>query len=183
MLATIFVSRPTILTPEQEALYEQWRDGLAAFDFLAVTLPRTRPVASPWYELRQAIGQADGAVILGFRQLVVESGCFRPGTAEQASAVGWYASAWNQIEAGLAAMAGLPVLVVPQGDIHEGVFSADVWQGGLYGTEMDVWTAGDGAHDRSLQIWSAAVSRRAETMDERRTTSVPRGPAGPDALP
>jgi hypothetical protein len=158
--AAIFIGRPAVLAPDQEALYGQWLDGLATLHLAAVTIPRSRYAASPWEQLRRVVGQADGALILGFRQIDVESGRFRPGTAEQGPAAGSYAGAWSQIEAGLAVMAGLPVLVAPQGDVREGVFAPNVWRGGLHGTRIDVWTAGDGARDHSLRQWAAAVGRR-----------------------
>jgi hypothetical protein len=163
-LATVFVSRPAVLTPNQEAIYAQWSDGLAALGFSLVTIPRASYAASPWAQLRRALAHANGAVIFGFRQVVVESGSRRPGTAEQESAVGSYGSPWNHIEAGLAAMADLPILVVPEGDAREGVFSADVWRDGVYGAHIDVWTAGEGAQGRSLRDWATAVRRHADSL-------------------
>jgi hypothetical protein len=160
-VAAVFVSRPTVLTPDQQALYRRWMDGLAGLDFAQLTIPRRSYATPPWEQLRRTVNGADGALILGFRQLLVERGSYRPGTSEQQSAAGSYASAWNQVEAGLATMAGLPVLVVPEGAATEGVFARDVWRGGVYGTRMDVWTAGDGDRDPSLRAWATAVGRHA----------------------
>jgi hypothetical protein len=169
--ATVFVSRPAVLTRDQEALCAQWSEGLAGLGMALVTIPRANYAPSPWDQLRDAVGLSDGAVILGFRQAVVEWGCRRPATPEQGSAAGSYASAWNQIEAGLAVMAELPVLVVPEGDTSDGVFSVDVWRDGVYGTQMDAWTAGYGARDPSVRDWAAAVRRRAESSPASESTA------------
>jgi hypothetical protein len=171
-LATVFVSRPAVLTPDQEAMYERWSEGLTALGFALMTIPRTSYTASPWFQLRNAVGGANGAVILGFRQAIVERGRRRPGTPEETSAAGWYASAWSQVEAGLAVMADLPVLVVPEGDASEGVFSTDVWRDRVYGTQMDVWTAGDGSQEPSLREWAMAVRRHAESLRESESTAI-----------
>jgi hypothetical protein len=172
-LVEVFVSRPAVLTPDQETLYGQWLDGLAALGFAPITIPRADYAAPPWHQLRQVVSRASGALILGFRQVIVDHGCRRSGPSKQASAVGSYATAWNQLEAGLAVMAGLPVLVVPEEDVKEGAFAPEVWGSGVYGARMDVWTAGDGARDRSIRAWAMAVSRdaplqpRPRTMDPR----------------
>ena len=147
------------------------RTGLAGLGLALVTIPRASYAPLPWHQLRDAVRLSNGAVILGFRQAVVERGCRRPGTPEQESAAGSYASAWNQIEAGLTVMAELPVLVVPEGDASDGVFSADVWRDGVYGTQMDAWTAGRDALDPSLQDWAAAVGRHAESSPASESTA------------
>jgi hypothetical protein len=161
ILARVFLSRPAVLTRDQETICAQWADGLAGLGLALVTIPRASYAPSPWDQLREAVRRSNGAVILGFRQAVVERGCRRPGTPEQESAAGSYASSWNQIEAGMAVMAELPVLVVPEGDASDGVFSADVWRDGLHGTQMDAWTAGNGARDLSIRDWAVAVRRHA----------------------
>jgi hypothetical protein len=160
---TVFISRPAVLTPDQEAVCARWFDGLAGLGMALTTIPRACYSASPWDQLRNALNGANGAVILGFRHTMVERGSRCAGTPEQESAAGWYASAWNQIEAGLAVMAKLPVLVVPEGDARDGVFSADVWRDGVHGTRMELWTAGAGARDESLRVWATDVCRDAES--------------------
>jgi hypothetical protein len=163
MRPTVFVSRPAVLTPDQEAVCARWCDGLAGLGLALITIPRACYSSSPWDQLRNALSGANGAVILGFRQTVVERGRRCAGTPEQESAAGWYASAWNQIEAGLAVMAKLPVLVVPEGDARDGVFAADLWRDGVYGTQMELWTAGEGARDESLRGWATDVCRDADS--------------------
>lgn len=160
---TVFISRPAVLKPEQEATYAQWSDGLSGLGLALMTIPRAGYSSSPWDQLRDALSGANGAVILGFCQTVVERGHRWAGLPEQAAAAGSYPSAWNQIEAGLAVMAGLPVLVVPDGDSRDGVFSADVWRNGVYGAPMELWTAGEGARDQSLRDWATDVHRDAES--------------------
>jgi hypothetical protein len=157
-LVEVFVSRPAVLTSDQETLYHQWLDGLAALGFAPVTIPRADYAAPPWRQLRQAVTRASGALVLGFRQVIVDGGCRRSEPSEQTAAVGSYATAWNQLEAGLAVMARLPVLVVPEDDVKEGAFAPEVWGNGVYGARMDVWTAGDGTRDQSIRAWAMAVS-------------------------
>jgi len=71
-----------------------------------------------------------------------------------------------QIEAGMAIVSGIPVLVAPEAGVCEGVFARENWIGNVFGTsadevdyaEVDAWasavTAGvaatDGAHETAV---------------------------------
>jgi hypothetical protein len=130
------VSRPAVLSAGQTTAYRRWLDHLAALDFAPSTLTRAEYESIPLEQLRKAIAAADGALVLGFRQLNVEQGVWRPDTTEMTPWSGWLATPWNQVEAALAIMARVPVLVAPEGGVTEGVFSSHVWADGLYGVDL-----------------------------------------------
>ena len=84
------------------------------------------------------VDAADGVLVLGFRQLVIDSAVWRADTAERADVTGEsWTSPWLQIETGMALAAGLPVLVAAEADVHEGVFARDTWTGQLAGTSLE----------------------------------------------
>ena len=111
----------------------------------------------PWGQLRRAVMTADGAVVLGFRQLHVTLGEWRPGTSEARTPAAWYPTPWTQIEAGMAVMAEVPVLVVADAEVSDGVFAPDVWGGRVFGLPAG---ADETARREVLDAWAAAVSAR-----------------------
>jgi hypothetical protein len=84
--APVFISRPAVLTETQQVLESEWSIGIAGLGFAPVAVPRSDYGPWPWQQLRRAIHAADGAVVLGFGQLLVQAGRWRPGTRESASA-------------------------------------------------------------------------------------------------
>jgi hypothetical protein len=159
-LLRIFVSRPSVLTHSQVASYSRWLGELAALGFEATEIERANYAPCPWDQLCDAIRGADGVLVLGFRQLSIEAGCWRPGTPEMVPAAGWHPTPWNQVEAGLAIMAGVPVLIVPDPGINDGVFAPEVWSGSIFGVA--------GTRDDDVTNNSAdAVWRWAEAVRER----------------
>jgi hypothetical protein len=159
---SVFVSRPSVVTQAQRELEKACLTGLAEFGFAPMMLRRDDYASNPWAQLRRAVSAAHGAVILGFRQLRVDRGEWRPDTLEAREVQGWLPTPWNQVEAGLAIMAGLPVLVVPEDGIVEGVFSSDTWGSGVNATTMDLWASPSAPADPSLRAWALAVRRRAQ---------------------
>jgi hypothetical protein len=157
----VFVSRPAVVTSDQSDVEHAWLTGLTQLGFAAVVLQRKDYGSNPWNELREAISSTHGMLILGFRQVQLGHAEWRPGTSEEDEISGWLASPWNQIEAGLGAMADLPVLVAPEEGVTEGIFRSDTWRGEVRATPIDLWASDSSTEDASLQAWALAVHRRA----------------------
>lgn len=157
----IFVSRPSTLTAAQESLEGKWLAGLIGLGFTPNALPRGDYDPDPWTEIREMVEAADGALILGFRQLRLDRGKWRPETPLAAESSGWLATPWNQLEAGMAIMAGLPVLVVPEEGVTEGIFAGDTWTDQVGAAPIDLWDSPDGAGDPALSGWALAVREHA----------------------
>jgi hypothetical protein len=79
---------------------------------------------APLSNVRNAMRGCVGAVILGLSQLVVSGGHWRPGTEDEALVENLcLPTPWNQIEAGLAAGLGLPILAIRADCADSGVFN------------------------------------------------------------
>jgi hypothetical protein len=62
-------------------------------------------------------------MIIGFRQLEVVKGVWRRGTEEELSVEDVaLPTTWNHVEAGMAAMVGLPILFLVECGVAEGLF-------------------------------------------------------------
>jgi hypothetical protein len=134
--ASVFLGVPAVLTARQQSYLEQWLEWLESQSLDVVRLERPAYSQYPWRTLTELISQADGVVLLGFRQLDARTATWRPHTKEEGHPAGWWTSPWLNLEAGLAVMLGLPVLVAPDEGVQEGVFSPDVWGGQVYGTAI-----------------------------------------------
>jgi hypothetical protein len=134
----VFVSRPAELTAAQEELQRRWLTTLSELRFEPFVLRREAYEPVPWGQLRRAMEEMDGALVLGFRQLRVDRGEYRPDTPEARAADGWLATAWNQIEAGIALALGLPLLVIAEEGVEEGIFERETWRDGVYG-DVEAW--------------------------------------------
>jgi uncharacterized protein YjbI with pentapeptide repeats len=109
------------------------------------------PVAGALAEAKRLIAGCAGAVILGFRDIRVATGAWRPGTPEETELKEKsFATMWSQVEAGMAVMAGLPVLVIGDDDVDGGVFDAATSEHGLVRIRMDMTSP-------HLSDWCAAA--------------------------
>jgi uncharacterized protein YjbI with pentapeptide repeats len=122
--AQVFVSRPSTLTPSQQAVWRLIESTLEAVGADVVTFERSDyPPAGVLSDLCRVMADCRGAVILGFRQVEISVGCWRPGTPEERSIDGVAeATPWNQVEAGIAAALRLPVFVIRDSGVTGGVF-------------------------------------------------------------
>jgi len=125
---TIFISRPSQLNRAQEQQLEAvcsilTRSGCK----LEQLLPAQYDQTSVLTNLTKRVSACQGLVAFGFSSLHIEQGSFRPST-EQSSTVHdvSLATAWNHVEAGMAIMQKIPVLLLSDAGVCEGVFDPTV---------------------------------------------------------
>lgn len=59
----------------------------------------------------------------GTKQTFIKEGVYRPGmNGERTINGGWLSTPWNEVEVGMATMAGIPILLVKDDDIEDGIF-------------------------------------------------------------
>lgn len=108
-------------------------------------------------EVRRLLRGCKGAMIFGFPELTISSGTWRFGTPEQTKLKNFaLPTAWVQIEAGMAAMAGLPVLLIHEDDLKVGVFGLGENDAGFY--RAQVTDDGDNpTFNKTFSNWVADV--------------------------
>lgn len=165
----VFVSRPAVTTPPQRSLERAWMTALTDLGFASVVLQRDDYHPDPWAALLQAVRTSHGALVLGFRQLRVEGGKWRPETSEARDLNGWSATPWNHVEAGLALSADIPVLAAPEDGVTEGIFAPETWTGKVRGAPIDLWSSDEPAAHPSVQTWAQAIHQQANGAARTRT--------------
>ncbi|RZT93869.1 pentapeptide repeat-containing protein [Rivibacter subsaxonicus] len=121
----IFLSKPGTLSVLQQEFVRQVTTFLDAEQIDVATVDRSDyPNVGAVSEVRRVLSGCSGALVLGFRQLEVSKGVWRAGT-EEAREVEHVAlpTTWNHVEAGMAAMAGLPTLFLVERGVIDGVFA------------------------------------------------------------
>lgn len=62
-------------------------------------------------------------IAFGTKQTLIRDGVYRPGMkGEKALKEQWLSTPWNEVEVGMATMIGIPILLVKDIDIEDGVF-------------------------------------------------------------
>ena len=136
MTPRVFLCEPSVLSPEQRRLSDQWHERLYGYGFDVDQIRKRDYQPNPWPQLLGRLQEAQGVLVLGFAQLRVKSGTWRSGTAEMAALVATWTSPWLQVEAGVGLASELPVLVAPDAGVAEGVFASESWVGELRGTPV-----------------------------------------------
>lgn len=123
---SIFLSRPTAATTQQEAFSRELNALLEGEGVVAHTLGITEyPSKAPLGEVLDLLRRCDGALVLGLAQVNVETGVSKQGTTREARIDGSrFGTPWNQIEAGMAFALGLPLLLIRESGVTGGVFDA-----------------------------------------------------------
>lgn len=158
MTGQVFVSRPGLLSNVQSDSYRRWLGWATASGLTLRCLPRSAYERDPWHQLREILGSVDGALIFGFQQLQVSSGTWRRDTSEERRGHAFWTSPWTQVEAGMAIMVGVPVLILSDPGLEDGVLSPQTW------TELVIGVPMDGEPDLpEVQAWLRLTEARGRT--------------------
>lgn len=153
----VFISKPGTLNVLQQELVRQVVGILADEDIDATTVERGNyPNVGAMSEVRRVLRGCSGALIIAFRQLEVAKGTWRSGTEETRSVEDVaLPTAWNHVEAGMAAMAGLPMLFLVERGVIGGLFElGDV---GHSVTAIDLVKPSHDDIRRSISAWAHSV--------------------------
>lgn len=120
----IFVSKPNALTSDQSIFYSEFLKLIGERSLIPRTLGETDfPNNAPIHAVRDLLLQCDGVIVLGFRQTFIEIGFSKFETQKQfVIDKSYLPTAWNQIEAGMAFMCNVPMLIICENGVTSGVF-------------------------------------------------------------
>lgn len=169
----VFVSRPGCLDRGRANLVDMVGGWLAAEGIDAVRLSRPDyPATGALGEVQRLMLGCTGAVVFGFGEMEVRDGVWRRGTTEFRPLTGQqFCTPWSHIEAGMAAMRNLPLLVVAEHALADGIFDPAVSEHHVFrlSTEAD-------RHSPVFADWCAAVRSAARTADRQVPTAQPTEP-------
>lgn len=154
----VFISRPTWIGEE----FKEGLDGFLSFldthDFKPRTLGSTDyPTESPLDEVISIMEECEGTIILGYPQIYVTRGRIRE--SENRSFL--IPSEWNHIEATLAYMKKMPLLVIHHKGITRGIFERGAISKFIYEIDLSKnnWFLSDNVKG-ALKKWKASIVGR-----------------------
>lgn len=121
---TIFFSMPGCMSKTDELTVLAYRQYLVERGYEVIYYNRdTYPQFGQLSQIKTSIEKCAALVAFGTKQTLVREGVYRPGMAgEQPLAENWLSTPWNEVEVGMAVMAGIPVLLVKDEAIESGIF-------------------------------------------------------------
>lgn len=123
-MRSVFVSKPNTLLPAQEQFWDDLKIFLWERDLNPRSLGETDySNITPIGAVRSIMIECQGAIILGMKQIRVIDAIIKEGTArETRSSRMILPTAWNHIEAGMAFALDLPILIIREEGVCDGVF-------------------------------------------------------------
>lgn len=124
----VFFSMPGVMSKEDELLTKEYQRVLTEMGIkVDYYLPDDYPHAGQLNKVRHKIQESTAIIAFGFKQINVKSGQYRPQTSKGKEWKDkWLSTPWSEIEVGMGLMCGLPILLVKDDAIEEGVFDKNL---------------------------------------------------------
>ncbi|MEO7316159.1 MAG: hypothetical protein ABIW47_13305 [Ginsengibacter sp.] len=129
-MRNIFLSRPNWIHPNCREGLDNFLTLLKSHDLQPRTIGGTDyPNKSPMDAVIELLHECEGAIILGYSQIQMQTGLIKDNQINQPLQ---FATEWNHIEAGLAHALGLPLFIIHDLNISRGIFDRGVLNYFLY---------------------------------------------------
>jgi uncharacterized protein YjbI with pentapeptide repeats len=132
---TVFFSMPGNMSKDDETMVAAYRDYLTKeCSFEIVYYNRdTYPRFGQLSKIKSSIEKSAALIAFGTKQTFIKEGTYRPGMiGERQINQGWLSTPWNEVEVGMAAMAGIPILLIKDDDIEDGIFDNIISEAFIY---------------------------------------------------
>lgn len=121
---SIFFSMPGVMAKEDEIMTKDFKSLLErkGYDVIYYSSD-SYPNFGQFNRVRESIMHSSAMVAFGLKQLNIHKASYRPGTKASVQWEGkWLSTPWSEIEVGMGLMKGIPILLVCDPDINNGVF-------------------------------------------------------------
>lgn len=120
----IFFSMPGNMSKSDEIIVLAFRQYLIKLGYEVIYYNRdTYPRFGQLSQIKAAIEKSAAMIAFGTKQTFIKEGVYRPDMiGERNISNGWLSTPWNEVEVGMATMIGIPILLVKDEDIEDGVF-------------------------------------------------------------
>ena len=154
----VYVSKPGCLDAHQEKVVSAVCGWLESGGLQPVALERgDHPTTGALGEIRRRMSGCAGTVVFGFGELSISKALWRSGTLDEAEiSEAALPTPWSQIEAGVAAMINLPLLLLAEAKLEKGVFDPSLVEHNVFRVAMP-----PDRHSSSVENWFVAVRERA----------------------
>lgn len=121
---SIFFSMPGKVEEDREMLIKEYKRILEGKGYNVIYYNRDiYPSYGQFNRVREGINRSIGMIAFGLRQIHIHNATYRPNTEEiEEWKDKWLSTPWSDIEVGMGLMKGLPILLVTDSEITDGVF-------------------------------------------------------------
>lgn len=124
----IFFSMPSVMTKTEELITKDYeiflkKKGMRVFYYIKDDYPHFGQLN----QVREKVMASTGMIAFGFKQTHIQKGIYRPDMKDEEQWENkWLSTPWNEIEIGMGVMKGMPILLVKNPVIEEGVFDENL---------------------------------------------------------
>lgn len=150
----IFFSMPGCLNKKDEIITKDYRDLLEKKGYTVIYYEKDEyPEFGQFNKIRKAIMDSSAMVAFGFKQICIEKGVSHPETTQEKAIENKYMSTyWNELEVGMGLMHNLPILLVKDADIDNGVFDSKLSEA-FIATICTDYNVRELEYNQSLNYW------------------------------
>lgn len=125
---TVFFSMPGSMTKENELITKNYKELLVKNNYKVVYYtPDQYSSYGQFNQVLREIKKASAMIVFGFKQIHIKEADYREGTKDASKWDDrWLSTLWNEIEGGMGLMKGIPLLLVCDPDINNGIFDDDL---------------------------------------------------------
>lgn len=155
----IFFSMPSIMSKEEELLTKDYQSYLESLGYRVHYYIRDDyPCYGQLNRVREKILNSSAMVVFGFKQTNIQEAIYRPNTKDEEKWNNkWIATPWNDIEVGMGLMKGMPILLVKDSQIDQGIFDSNLSECFIATINVDE-DSRKLAHNKELNMWLSKIS-------------------------
>jgi hypothetical protein len=138
---SLFISKPSIenLNPNQKIMWNKLKEVIDNKGIIINYLePEEYSNLFPIQKVKKVIERCHGVIILGFKQFYITNGIKKMGSENESQLKNYFLpTEWNNLEAGLAYVYDLPILIICEIGIGGGVFDDKMTEFKIYRFRSD----------------------------------------------
>ncbi len=162
-MRSIFISKPNALNERQKVFWDELQGLLNERGLYPRTLGETDfPNCPPIEAVRRVLHECEGIIVLGLRQVELIEARLKGGTEKEKLVSGAYLpTSWNHIEAGMAFMLDLPLLIIREEGISDGIFGVGNTDRFIHQAELSIEWLHSPRFLQPFNDWIEEVIKRA----------------------
>lgn len=156
---TVFFSMPGNMAKSDEVMIEAYkryliRNGFEVLYYTKDTYPRFGQLS----QVKSAIEKCCALVAFGTKQSFIKEGVYRPGmTGEKPINETWISTPWNEVEVGMAVMAGISILLIKDKAIEDGIFDEMISESFVFCLDSGI-DVKELEHNRVFNAWLSRIN-------------------------
>ena len=125
---SIFFSMPGKMEKVKEMLTNEYKRILERKGYDVIYYNRdVYPLFGQFNRVRESLNHSVGMVVFGLKQINIHSATYRPNTDECVDWKDkWLSTPWSDIEVGMGLMKGIPILLVKDSELNNGIFDENL---------------------------------------------------------